>query len=239
MNVEDLKKLKEELEEKGEYIKQVKFVKVPEFGCFEDCNTDETMSYSEILSQENTDDYVKQLELYLEKMIGFLVTNGVPFDHIYLESSLGLFCTKEFFDYYKEGICKNLDYCTEDDIPYLSQRDILKTQILPEIVPVSFRLSIDTGCSGSVYGAIQNPFLNKLFDSDSSSKDVLKEVSGIVNWEKFVSKLEKLGYNVEIGNCDGVTFNDYIETAAHYLDDTFIEITTDLSKTKESNSHKM
>lgn len=223
--VEDLKKLKDELE------KQSKYVIVSQITDKDIMNAGEPISSSEILSQEKTDEVVKQCELLIEKAVSSLTMKGIPFDQLTISSNMGFICRPDYIDEWKKYYQEN-DRTNEKWFAIMKKLD---TQILPEIVPVSF--SINTAFTGT-----EDCDIDSYADEAGLSYNDLYvgNVSGVVNWGKFVIQMKALGYNIDFLNYgDGASFSDYIETVKHNGFDTQINVTADLGRTKKSTSRKM
>lgn len=223
MNVEDLKKLKEELE------KQNKYVIVPELSNKGIKNAGEPMLSNEILSQEKTDEVVKQCESLIEKAVRYLTMNDIPFDQLTITSDFGFICRQDYFEELKKVFQKG---SIEEMIAIEKKID---TKILPKIVPVSFSINeTATGTEDCDTGSF-------IVEEGLSYPDLFKEkVSGIVNWEKFVIQMKALGYNINFLNYgDETSFDDYVETVKQNGDFTDINVNVDFGITKNSTSPKM
>lgn len=221
MNVEDLKKLKEELEKQNKYVIVSQITEKDDI-----MNAGEPISSSEILSQENTDEVVKQCENLIEKAVNSLTIKGIPFDQLTISSNIGFICRSDYIDEWKKYYQEN-DRTNEKWFAIIEK---LGTQVFPKIVPVSF--SINT-----VFTGTEDCDIDSYADEAGLSyRDLsVENVSGVVNWEKFVSQMKSLGYNIDFSNYgDGASFSDYIETVKQNGFDTQINVTADLGRTKKS-----
>lgn len=225
MNIEELKKLKDKLE------KQRKYVIISAITEKDIMNAKEPVSANEILTQENTNEVVKQCEALIERTVTILTMKGIPFDQITISSQMGLICNTNYIDEWKK-------FYQESDRSNEKWFDIIKklgTQIFPEIVPVNFK--IDTSLTGT-----EECEMDSYIDEAGLSYNDLHigKVSGIVNWGQFVNQMTALGYNIDFLNYEiGTTFSDYIEAIKQNGFDTQIDVNADLGRTKKSISPKM
>ena len=128
MNLKDLKNFKKQLE------LQQKYVVIKDITPEEILNATDAKPLSEYVSQENTEDFVKQCEALIENYIRILVENNLPFDTIRICSTIGFLCKENFIKNTKSILeNKKLDYTT-----FVEQ---LKTQTSSIFVPLSFNLN--------------------------------------------------------------------------------------------------
>lgn len=224
MNIEDLRKLKETLEKTEKYLpisclyRHENIIGLP-------------MTREEIVAQENTDEVVLQCEKLIERAVCMLAGNQIPFDHLDISSDLGLLVNPEYAFELKNLASKYENDEVDSDYIYNMYQNV-KTQVYPNVVPVSFKFNYwQTGTSDgwAVERFAQDADLNpdKLFE--------LGIVRGIVDWNKFVTKMKALGYNINFLNYDlGTSFDDYIEAILTQGDDTEVDITAEFGRT-----HKM
>jgi hypothetical protein len=110
MNVEELKKLKSDLESKKMYL--------PISKLYERNNViGLPMSPEDIIKQENTEDVVKQVEKLIEKAVLILTVKGIPFDQLKISSEFGFFCIPNYLYQFKK--MSYTDYL-ESDIDFES-----------------------------------------------------------------------------------------------------------------------
>ena len=226
MNIEDLKKLKEQLES------EEKFVLIEEF-----CNKDIERAnngkpLSEYISQENTEEFVDQCETLIENAVRTLAGQGVPFDTVALTSRMGFLCNANFIKSIKP-LFKGDNIIDDDD--YIRVIDELKTQISSIYVPLSFHLnSYRTGTEDMPMEDYHDEYGISNYSDITNSR-----VTGIVNFGTFISKMKSLGYNIELaefGECQNIS--DYIEAVKENGIDTCIIINADLSKEKEKEESR-
>lgn len=224
MNIEELKKLKEKLENENN---SNKYVVVSQFCQRDIFNASTPENLEHILSQENTDEVIHQCEILMEKAIRGLTAKGIPFDQLVISSNLGLVCKTEYVDK-----LKSFYHNPEDgsDEKFVSLMAPLAYQVATGIVPVCFNLNLSqTGTED--------------YDVDSYAEDseidynslYFGRVSGIVDWEKFVEKMKSLGYNISLLNYEiGNSFEDCIESVKKNGFDTQIDVIADLGRTLKS-----
>lgn len=213
MNLKDLKSLKNQLELQQKYI-AIKNI-TPE----EILNATDAKPLSEYVSQENTEDFVKQCEALIENYMRILAENNIPFDTIRIYSTIGFLCKENFIKNTKSILeSKNLDYTT-----IVEQ---LKTQASSIFVPLSFNLN----AAGT---GTEDMDIDSYADEHGFNLgDIYKpRVTGIVNLETFISKMKNLGYNIELlnyGECQ--SSSDYIQAVIENECDTEIDIVATLTE---------
>lgn len=215
MNVEYLKKFKEELEKENKYclIEELSETNIK--------NTNKIFSLKEITEQENTDEIVKECTKFFKKYILDLVKNDIPFDQIGILSNSGFFCKPKLVEDF------NALYQNENvlDANWDKTMNSLDKFVLPKLIPVSFSLNgAYTGTESSDLGE----FGYKIDYND--------KISGVVNLEEFILKMKALGFDIEFANYyGGISFQDYINSIKENGLDTFISITANFSKSNENN----
>lgn len=221
MNIEELKELKRQLEEKRKREKNQNYVVIDHFTYESIAEAKEGKPLTEYAAQENTEEFVKKCEKHIEDTVRNLVEYGVPFDEIAMWSSIGFLC--------KESFIRNIQMAGKDSFGD-EAFDELKNQTSKTLVPLEFRVDeIGTGTEDKSIDEYDAKIIKELIPKDP--------ISGIVNLEVFISKMKELGYNIELtnyGNCS--SFDDYMEAVQEYDFDTFMNVTVNLSKDLEEDT---
>lgn len=207
MRKEELIKLKNKLEQEREFaiIGEISgdfIMKAP------------LKSRKEILSLEDTNDMVRSCENVIEKATRLLVSKNICFDNITLASSLGIVCTKE----YHENLRKSLSLLDEEsnsdgEVTFIKLvKNLNENDTLLGIVPLNITLEDVRVGTNSI------DFESYLTDDEINSL----RISGLVNYEKFVTKMIDLGYDVTfLSSSEGITdYSSYLEGLKEDIEDS-------------------
>ena len=221
MNIEELKELKRQLEEKKKRENNQNYVVIDHFTYESIAKAKESKPLTEYAAQENTEEFVKKCEKLIEETVRNLAEFGVPFDEITIYSYMGLLC--------KESFIRNIQMAGKDQFGD-EAFDELKDQTSKTLVSLEFRVDeIGTGTEDMSIDDYNSKIIKDLLPTDS--------ISGIVNLKVFISKMKELGYNIELinyGECS--SFDDYMEAVQEYGFDTFMNVTVNLSKDLEEDT---
>lgn len=231
--LEDLIKLKKDLE------KEQKFVVITDNNKHIDIGTTE-MTLSQIEEKENTDGFILECEELMKKVILFFTERGIPFSSIMISSSIGFFSKQNVAKEIQSRMSKGLD--TER----LVLCNMYGGNILAKLVPVTFSLNLG-GCyipDEFVPSNIKDPMtLRYLYDYGSLNTDksigslLEQKVSGTVDFDKFIHKLNELGYDIELLNYGKISsFQEYTTDyfdAVNHDKFTILNIKANLTPKKE------
>lgn len=214
--LEDLIKLKQQLEQSHRYIA------ISEISSEDIMSASESKSLSEFEALENTDDFIVQCEKLMEEAIRIFSANNIPYDTIQISSSLGFLCTPEFIDFLKSEYHKHGKLNLENLVYNVSLK----------YVPMSFGINTAASLVSDVYSVNDYLIENK---KDIPQIDDLsrKFVSGIIDFEKFIKRMKELGYSIELlnyGECSNMY--DYISAVKDNGWDTYIGVNADLGLEK-------
>lgn len=220
--LEDLIKLKQQLEQSHRYIA------ISEITSKDIMSASESKSLSEFEALENTDDFIVQCEKLMEEAIRIFSANNIPYDTIQISSSLGFLCTPGFIDFLK------LEYQKREGTNERWKLNLenLGSNVSLKYVPMSFSINmVESGLSGD-YG-VEDYLLENEKDIPQINDLSRKSVSGIIDFEKFIKRMKELGYSFELANygeCSNMY--DYISAAKDNVDDTYISVNADLGLEK-------
>ena len=233
--LEDLIKLKKDSEE------EQKFVVITD-NIYKQIGIGTTeMTLSQIEEKENTDGFILECEELMKKVILFFTEREIPFNSIMISSSIGFFSKQNIVKEIQSRMSKRLK--TER----LVLREMYAGNILQKLVPVTFSLNLE-GCylpDEFVPSNLEEPLsLKFLYDYSSLNADksidplLEQKVSGIVDFDKFIHKLNELGYDIELHNYGKISnFQEYL---TDYLDAvrnnkfTVLNIKANLTPKKEA-----
>ena len=225
MNVEELKQLKAEL------VDNFKYVIVPELICVEPNEASEPKTKKEILSEVNTDEFIKQCGEVFEDTVRYLLSKEININSISLPIwSSGIVCSSalnnELADLTKQWR-ENFDMSKQIANKWTKTfRQGLKIQTLPEIVPIQIRPIL--GCYEDFIS------IKELEEFEENHM-----INGLVNFEEFVSKIQSLGFNLTCyENYEPLnTYDDYIK-ALYINGDTEICLSIFADLQLENNKQK-
>lgn len=229
---EDLLKLKKELElarKKELELKGKKYVPIDIEGDFADDNF-EGKTISEIDQLENTDGFIKQFEDFAKDIIRGLVATDMPFDVL-------CFCSFPYFLCDKDCIEKirKIDHTGD----YEKCAELVISNSYLRYVPIGFDFL--AGCSGSY---------NKdgsLWDLDDGLKEInpdcynkinefeKKRIFAIVDFDKFIRKMEDIGYTVKFGGKPCKSTLDYISQVRNNPEDMSVVININFNPEKSKD----
>lgn len=196
MKLEDLKKLKIELEAQ----RKKEFAIIEELGS-KGIYDAILKNKKEIDFREDTDDVVKKCENIIEQTMRLLVEKGIDFDEIMLTTPVGIICKYEYYQKLKQSLL-TLEKETPDNNTFFKLiKGLNNNNILPGIIPINIGLY----CDELPEGCISKENLQSLF------------VNGIVKYEQFISKMTNLGYDVSFMDSIGDMKED-IKTFDSYID---------------------
>lgn len=191
MNIEELRKLKEKIESSKRY---------GDLDGLNKWDIENALEYrltmDEIINSENTDEIIKNIENLIEKAVKYLSENDIPYDQICIYTYTSVFCEKDFVANLHEK------YNKENEFNELIKD--LPSKILPNYVPLEFSISLEN--TGTKETQIDDYDL----DDDIFSEDIY--VEGVIDFNKFISKMNALGYSIEFGNGECNSNNDYINS---------------------------
>ena len=224
----DLLKLKEELEMARKYVPLVGFKE-------EDIATaskSEARTLLEYAAMENTDEFVVLCENLIKEAVVLLGKNNIPYDLLTLSTAVGFLCTPELIEFLKD---KYTELCSDNPEVCCSQIIINNIGTNASIKYIPMRFSVNLAASG-IFDSNSKKFLN-LNDylkmeyippiNEMSEIDELcqKSIFAIVDIEKFIKKIQELGYYVNFANYGyGSKLSDYMKALNDTLSNTDIEV---------------
>ena len=211
----DLLKLKEELEMARKYVPLVGFKE-------EDIATaskSEARTLLEYAAMENTDEFVVLCENLIKEAVVLFGKNNIPCDLLTLSTAFGFLCTPELIEFLKDKYTE-----LSSDNPEICCSKIIfnniGTNVSLKYIPMRF--SVNLAASG-ICDANSKKFLNlndylkkeyippikKMSEIDELCQ---KSIFAVVDIEKFLKKMLELGYYVNFANYDFVIkLPDYIK----------------------------
>ena len=194
MNIEELKKLKMEIEKQtNSKIDESKYVIVSELNERE-FKVNGDFEVDKVNEIENTDKFIADCLRLFEEAVKLFSKEKLNFDQVVISSSRGLLVKKEDFNKFKEmysGFHTNKE---------------LSNYVSNVYVPLKF--NVDLCNSGTEEETIDDSIQNV---SNDLKMLMNKSVFGIVNFEKFLAKMNELGYSIEFlynGQCNSM--KDYL-----------------------------
>ena len=211
----DLLKLKEELEMARKYVPLVGFKE-------EDIATASKLEAKTILeyaAMENTDEFVVVCENLIKEAMVLFGKNNIPYDFLTLSTAAGFLCTSELIDFLKD---KYTELCSDNPDVCCSRIIFNNIGANASIKYVPMRFSVDLTASGisdinskkilnlSDYLKMEYiPPIKKMSEIDELRQ---KSIFGIVDIEKFIKKMQELGYCVNFVNYGYVSkLSDYMK----------------------------
>lgn len=225
---EDLLNLKKELElarKKELELKDKKYVPIDIEGDFAD-NNFEGKTISEIDQLENTDGFIKQFEDHVKDIIRCLVAADMPFDVL-------CFCSYPYFLCDKDCIEKIRKIEHTGD--YEKCAELIISNSYLRYVPIGFNFLYE--CSGSynkdgileiLYAELEE-INNKIYEFEK------KRIFAIVDFDKFIQKMEDIGYTVEFGGKPCKSKLDYISYFRNNPEDTAVVININFNPEKSKD----
>lgn len=229
---EDLLKLKKELElarKKELELKGKKYVPIDIEGDFADDNF-EGKTISEIDQLENTDGFIKQFEDFAKDIIRGLVATDMPFDVL-------CFCSYPYFLCDKDCIEKIRKIEHTGDYEKCAELVISNSYL--RYVPIKF----DFLAGGS--GAYDKG--GSLWDLDDGLEEInpncynkIKEfeersIFAIVDFDKFIRKMDDIGYTIEFGGKPCKSTLDYISYVRYNPEDMVVLININFNQEKSKD----
>ena len=229
---EDLLKLKKELElarKKELELKDKKYVPVNIEGYFADDNF-EGKTISKIDQLENTNGFIKQFEDHAKDIIRCLVAADMPFDVL-------CFCSLPYFLCDKDCIEKIRKIAHTGDYEKCAELVISNSYL--RYVPIGFNFLSE--CSGSYNkdGSLEIPYgeleeiNNKIYDKIYEFEQ--KRIFAIVDFDKFIQKMEDIGYTLEFGGKPCKSILDYISHVRHNPEDMAVLININFNPKKSKD----
>lgn len=210
----DLLKLKEELEQARKYV--------PLFGSSKEAislasrEEGKTLSEYKAQAEKDTDRLAKDCENLFEQAVILFGKNNIRYDSLVLTTKTGLLCDSDFI----YGLERNYDKYDSEEKFYVGGAIIGETVVAIDgisnvildnigknvsLACVPMRFSINTAKSrahdydGTEFFSLYDCIEEKYLDSAARGKiDELckKNISGVVNFNKFVQIVKSLGYDV-------------------------------------------
>ena len=243
----DLLKLKEELEMARKYVPLVGFKE-------EDIATaskSEAKTLLEYAAMDNTDEFVVLCENLIKEAVVLFGKNNIPCDFLRLSTAFGFLCTPELIEFLKD---KYTELCSDNPEVCCSKIIFNNIGTNASIKYIPMRFSVDLTASG-ISDTNSKKFLNL---SDYLKKEYVppikkmseidelcqKSIFAVVDIEKFIKKMQELGYYVDFANYDyGSKLSDYMKALNDTLSNTNIEVLADFKsaelKRKKELKRKM
>lgn len=220
MNIEELRKLKSDLEKQFDQTQE--YVEVHDLEQLE--NASAPRKLAEYVQMEDTDKFVEEFEKLVQEELTNLTQNGFSVDKIALVSSVGYLFKSEYLENLKEQV-------KSADIDFRFDFSELFSNISLKYVPLSFY----------VFG--NETFIDEIpvSEVDIGRRSILsqKKVSGIVDFNKFVRKIKELDYDIDFLNtpeCNSML--DYINNTIEHQWENYILVSANLDKEKEEKNNK-
>lgn len=243
----DLLKLKEELEMARKYVPLVGFKE-------EDIATaskSEAKTLLEYAAMDNTDEFVVLCENLIKEAVVLFGKNNIPCDFLRLSTAFGFLCTPELIEFLKD---KYTELCSDNPEVCCSKIIFNNIGTNASIKYIPMRFSVDLTASG-ISDTNSKKFLNL---SDYLKKEYVppikkmseidelcqKSIFAVVDIEKFIKKMQELGYYVDFANYGyGSKLSDYMKALNDTLSNTNIEVLADFKsaelKRKKELKRKM
>ena len=232
---EDLLKLKKELElarKKELELKGKKYVPIDIEGNFADDNF-EGKTISEIDQLENTDGFIKQFEDFAKDIIRGLVATDMPFDVLCFCSYPYFLCDKDCIEKIRKiekiyGIA-GLEKCAK----------LVISNSYLKYVPIGFDFLAGSCGSYNEDGSLEN-FDDELEEINPDCYNKINEfekkrIFAIVDFDKFIRKMEDIGYTVEFGGKPCKSTLDYISQVRYNPEDTAVVININFNPEKSKD----
>lgn len=220
MNIDDLRKLKEQLE------KEQTYAIVDSLDINGIMNAHDAKTLAEHETQERTDELVKECEALIENTVRCLGKNGIPYNTIVLSSQVNFLMKSDFI----ERLLKYYDESDKDIDGELFSKllDELDYHISTIYTPLKFFLNLPE--TRNEYMSIEDYRKEKEVNYDDISE---LKIFGIVNFEEFIYKMKTLGYDVKfVDGEDCLNISNYIQALKDSLFATYINICVDFKKTQ-------
>ena len=224
----DLLKLKEELEMARKYVPLVGFKEED----MDIASKSEAKTILEYEAMENTEEFVVLCENLIKEAVVLLGKNNIPYDLLTLSTAVGFLFTPELIEFLRD---KYAELCSDNPEICCSQIIFNNIGTNASIKYVPMKFSIDLTASG-ISDSNSKKFLN-LKDylkmeyippiKEMSEIDELcqKRIFAIVDIEKFIKKMQELGYYVNFANYGyGSKLSDYMRALNDTLSNTDIEV---------------
>ena len=227
----DLLKIKQEIEMARKYVPLVGFKEED----MDIASKSEAKTILEYEAMENTDEFVVLCENLIKEAVVLLGKNNIPYDLLTLSTAVGFLCTPELIEFLKD---KYTELCSDNPEVCCSQIIINNIGTNASIKYIPMRFSVNLAASG-IFDSNSKKFLN-LNDylkmeyippiNEMSEIDELcqKSIFAIVDIEKFIKKIQELGYYVNFANYDFVIkLPDYIKALNETSFTTDIDVLAD------------
>ncbi len=227
----DLLKLKEELEMARKYVPLVGF-KEEDIAISSKLEAKTILEYA---AMENTDEFVVLCENLIKEAMVLFGKNNIPYDIIGLVSYAGLLCTPELIELLKNKLEESTNGNELANLNQIALNNI-GTNISLKYVPVEFNISpYESGIfthnkdflSLNLY--LGQDYIPKVKEITDIQNLFEKKIFGIVDFEKFRTEIRSLDYEFGVWN-DGVIKdygNDYVKALKKGLLDTSLGIMAD------------
>ena len=227
----DLLKLKEELEMARKYVPLVGF-KEEDIAISSKLEAKTILEYA---AMENTDEFVVLCENLIKEAMVLFGKNNIPYDIIGLVSYAGLLCTPELIELLKNKLEESTNGNELANLNQIALNNI-GTNISLKYVPVEFNISpYESGIfthnkdflSLNLY--LGQDYIPKVKEITDIQNLFEKKIFGIVDFEKFRTEIRSLDYEFGVWN-DGVIKdygNDYVKALKKGLLDTSLGIMED------------
>lgn len=226
----DLLKLKEELEMARKYVPLVGFKEED----MDNASKSEAKTILEYEAMENTEEFVVLCENLIKEAVVLLGRNNIPYDIIVPTSYAGLLCTPELVELLKNKLEKS----NEDELVNFNQIILnnVGTNVSLKYVPVEFSISPyeigifkrnkDLLCLKYYLGQDYVPKVKEITDIQNLFE---KRIFGIVDFEKFRTEIRNLDYEFGVWNAGVIKDygNDYTKALKKGLLDTSLGIMAD------------
>ena len=224
----DLLKLKEELEMARKYVPLVGFKE-------EDIATaskSEARTLLEYAAMENTDEFVVLCENLIKEAVVLFGKNNIPCDFLRLSTAFGFLCTPELIEFLRD---KYTELCSDNPEVCCSKIifNNIGTNASLKYIPMRFSVNLaGSGIFDTNSKKILNlndylkkeyiPQIKKISEIDELCQ---KSIFAVVDIEKFLKKMLELGYYVNFANYDYLMkLSDYIKLLNETLSNTDIEV---------------
>ena len=227
----DLLKLKEELEMARKYVPLVGFKE-------EDIATaskSEAKTLLEYAVMDNTDEFVVLCENLIKEAVVLFGKNNIPCDFLRLSTAFGFLCTPELIEFLRD---KYTELCSDNPEVCCSKIIFNNIGTNASLKYIPMRFSVNLAGSG-IFDTNSKKILNlndylkkeyvppikKMSEIDELCQ---KSIFAVVDIEKFLKKMLELGYYVNFANYDYLMkLSDYIKLLNETSFTTDIDVLAD------------
>ena len=220
MNIEELRKLKSDLEKQFDQTQE--YVEIYDLENLD--NVSASRNLAEYIQMEDTDKFVEEIEKLVQDELTNLTQRGFSVEKIGLVSSMGYLMKPEYLEKLKEQ-------AKSDAMDFRFDFRELFSNISLKYVPLSFY----------VFGNKTVVDEIPVSEINIGRRSILsqKEVSGIVDFNKFVRKIKELDYDINFLNtpyCNSML--DYVNNTIEHQWENYISVSANLDKEKEEKNNK-